>query len=86
MSLLSDIFKKKSKVRLEKGNKITYADLFRWQCPPRAPLMPEELLELEIGFKNCDGDCPIAIIFTTLMNHIKWQENYIKNVKENYDK
>lgn len=85
MSLIRSIFKRRQK-KLITASKITYADLFRWQKAPRAPLRPEELMELEVGFKSCDGDCPVAIIYRTLMQHIKWQEEIIKEAKQNYDR
>lgn len=84
MSLIRDIFKKKSKKQFE--NEVTLEDLFRWRKAPDAPLTPEELLELEVGFKSCDGNCPIIVIYKALMGHINWQDKQIKSSRENYDK
>ena len=60
--------------------------LFRWRKVPPAPLTSVELLKIEIAFGTCEGNCPIAIVFKAMMDHIKWQEKHLKEAKEDYDK
>ena len=52
---------------------------------PEVPLKPDELLMLEMAFKDCDN-CPIGIIFKALLEHIEWQAKHIKDSRQNYDK
>ena len=60
--------------------------LFKWHYEPVSPLTPEELLEIKIAFRTCSGDCPIAIVFRAMMNHIEWQDKHLKDAKNNYEK
>ena len=84
MSLMGRIFKRDD--GLVSASKIRMTDIMRWSRVPLAPLTTEELLELKVAFKSCDSNCPIAIIFKSLMDHIMWQEAHLKDVKQNYDK
>lgn len=59
--------------------------IFRWRNEPPAPLTPEELMDLKIAFRTCGGDCPMAILFRSMMNHIEWQDRHLKVRREYHD-
>jgi hypothetical protein len=62
-------------------------ELFRWRKTPPAPLMPEELLKIELAFKKCkEEDCPLAIVINSLLLHIEWQKKHLDNSEQNYDR